>query len=41
LRSLKKAMAWDEEVFGLEYDLDVYKVVAVKDFNSGAMENKV
>ena len=40
LRSLKKAMAWDEEVFGLEYDLDVYKVVAVNDFNSGAMENK-
>jgi aminopeptidase N len=40
LRSLKKAMAWDEEVFGLEYDLDVYMIVAVNDFNGGAMENK-
>jgi aminopeptidase N len=40
LRSLKKAMKWDEEVFGLEYDLDVYMLVAVNDFNMGAMENK-
>jgi aminopeptidase N len=38
--SLKNAMLWDEEVFGLEYDLDEYKVVAVDDFNMGAMENK-
>jgi aminopeptidase N len=40
LRSLHKAMAWDEQVFGLEYDLDVYMVVAVSDFNMAAMENK-
>jgi aminopeptidase N len=40
LESLKKAMKWDEEVFGLEYDLDVYMIVAVDDFNMGAMENK-
>ena len=40
LRSLQKAMAWDEERFGLEYDLDVYMIVAVNDFNMGAMENK-
>lgn len=40
LLSLKKSMAWDEEVFGLEYDLDIYMVVAVNDFNMGAMENK-
>ncbi len=40
LRSLQKAMKWDEEVFGLEYDLDVYMIVAVNDFNMGAMENK-
>ena len=40
MRSLKKAMAWDEVVFGLEYDLDVYMIVAVGDFNMGAMENK-
>src|SRR5262245_19049850 len=33
-------MRWDEEVFGLEYDLDVYMIVAVNDFNMGAMENK-
>jgi aminopeptidase N len=33
-------MAWDEEVFGLEYDLDVFNIVAVSDFNMGAMENK-
>ncbi|HCC53456.1 MAG TPA: aminopeptidase N [Desulfobulbaceae bacterium] len=38
--SLKKAMRWDEEVFGLEYDLDRYMIVAVDDFNMGAMENK-
>ena len=40
IASLKKAMAWDEEVFGLEYDLDIYMVVAVDFFNMGAMENK-
>jgi len=40
LKSLKKAMAWDERTFGLEYDLDLYMVVAVSDFNMGAMENK-
>ncbi|MCA8909482.1 MAG: aminopeptidase N, partial [Rhodospirillaceae bacterium] len=40
MASLKKAMAWDEQVFGLEYDLDVFNVVAVSDFNMGAMENK-
>jgi aminopeptidase N len=38
--SLKNAMAWDEKMFGLEYDLDVFNVVAVSDFNMGAMENK-
>jgi aminopeptidase N len=40
LQSLKQAMLWDEEVFGLECDLDTYNVVAVDDFNMGAMENK-
>ena len=40
LRSLQKAMQWDEEVFGREYDLDIYMIVAVDDFNMGAMENK-
>lgn len=40
MRSLKEAMRWDEEVFGLEYDLDLYMIVAVDDFNMGAMENK-
>ncbi len=40
MRSLKKAMRWDEEVFGLEYDLDTFMIVAVDDFNMGAMENK-
>ncbi len=40
LASLQKAMAWDEQVFGLEYDLDVFNVVAVSHFNMGAMENK-
>ena len=38
--SLKQAMAWDEQKFGLEYDLDIYQIVAVNDFNFGAMENK-
>lgn len=40
IQSLKDAMAWDEKVYGLEYDLDLYNVVAVSDFNMGAMENK-
>ena len=40
MRSLQKAMAWDEQVYGLEYDLDLYMIVAVDDFNMGAMENK-
>jgi len=40
MASLKKAMRWDEDVFGLEYDLDVFNIVAVSDFNMGAMENK-
>ncbi|MBE5527854.1 aminopeptidase N [Laribacter hongkongensis] len=40
MTSLKKAMAWDETRFGLEYDLDTFMVVAVSDFNMGAMENK-
>ncbi|WP_158047365.1 aminopeptidase N [Skermanella pratensis] len=40
MASLKKSMAWDEEVFGLEYDLDIFMIVAVGDFNMGAMENK-
>jgi len=40
MTSLKKAMAWDEKRFGLEYDLDVYHIVATHDFNMGAMENK-
>jgi aminopeptidase N len=40
LQSLVDSMRWDEEVFGLEYDLDVYMIVAVNDFNMGAMENK-
>lgn len=40
LISLKKAMAWDEQTFGLEYDLDIYMIVAVDFFNMGAMENK-
>ncbi|MBB5321335.1 aminopeptidase N [Marinobacter oulmenensis] len=38
--SLKRAMRWDEEVFGREYDLDIFMIVAVDDFNMGAMENK-
>jgi aminopeptidase N len=40
MRSLKHSMAWDERVFGLEYDLDVFNIAAVSDFNMGAMENK-
>src|SRR5262249_17147734 len=40
MRSLKAAMKWDEDVFGLEYDLDVFNIAAVSDFNMGAMENK-
>jgi aminopeptidase N len=40
LVSLQKSMQWDEENYGLEYDLDLYMVVAVSDFNAGAMENK-
>ncbi len=40
MRSLQAAMAWDETVFGLEYDLDVFNIAAVSDFNMGAMENK-
>ncbi|WP_018938183.1 MULTISPECIES: aminopeptidase N [unclassified Thioalkalivibrio] len=40
LASLKRAMRFDEEAFGREYDLDVYMIVAVDDFNMGAMENK-
>ena len=40
MASLKKSMQWDEETFGREYDLDVYNIVAVDDFNMGAMENK-
>ncbi len=40
MHALKKAMRWDEETYGLEYDLDIYMIVAVDDFNMGAMENK-
>ncbi len=40
LTSLQNAMRWDEDTFGLEYDLDLYMIVAVSDFNMGAMENK-
>ena len=40
LASLKRAMAWDEEAYGREYDLDTFMIVAVDDFNMGAMENK-
>ncbi len=40
LASLRAAMRWDEERYGLEYDLDIYMIVAVDDFNMGAMENK-
>jgi aminopeptidase N len=38
--SLKNAMRWDEQVYGREYDLDIFMIVAVDDFNMGAMENK-
>lgn len=38
--SLKKSMTWDEQVYGREYDLDIFMIVAVSDFNMGAMENK-
>jgi len=40
MQALKRAMKWDEDVFGLEVDLDNYSIVAVGDFNMGAMENK-
>ena len=40
LESLKRAMAWDERVYGREYDLDIFMIVAVSHFNMGAMENK-
>jgi aminopeptidase N len=40
MESLKKSMRWDEEAFGREYDLDQFNIVAVGDFNMGAMENK-
>lgn len=40
MSSLKKAMKWDEDVYGREYDLDIYNIVAVDSFNMGAMENK-
>ncbi len=40
MESLKQSMKWDEEAFGLEYDLDIYMIVAVDSFNMGAMENK-
>lgn len=40
MAALKRAFAWDEQRFGLEYDLDIYMIVAVDDFNMGAMENK-
>ncbi len=40
MEALKRAMAWDESRFGLSYDLDVFNIVAVDDFNMGAMENK-
>jgi len=40
MSSLKRAMRWDEKTYGREYDLDIYMIVAVDDFNMGAMENK-
>ena len=40
MHALKQSMRWDEAVFGLEYDLDVFNIAAVSDFNMGAMENK-
>ena len=38
--ALKRSMRWDEERFGREYDLDIFMIVAIEDFNMGAMENK-
>jgi aminopeptidase N len=40
MAAVKSSMKWDEDAFGLEYDLDVFNIAAVSDFNSGAMENK-
>ena len=40
MESLKKSMDWDERIYGLEYDLDLFQIVAVSHFNMGAMENK-
>ncbi|MBP5076104.1 aminopeptidase N [Pseudomonas chlororaphis] len=40
MTSLKKSMRWDEQTYGREYDLDIFMIVAVNDFNMGAMENK-
>ncbi len=40
MEALKSSMKWDEEVYGREYDLDIFQIVAVSDFNMGAMENK-
>ena len=40
MHALKNAMKWDEQTFGLEYDLDIFNIAAVSDFNAGAMENK-
>lgn len=40
LESVQRSMKWDEDVYGREYDLDIFNVVAVSDFNMGAMENK-
>ncbi len=40
MTAVKQSMKWDEDRFGLEYDLDVYQIVAINDFNAGAMENK-
>jgi len=40
MKSLKQAMEWDEKRFDLEYDLNLYQIVAINDFNAGAMENK-
>lgn len=40
MEAIKRAMRWDEEAFGREYDLDIFMIVAVSDFNMGAMENK-
>jgi aminopeptidase N len=40
MQCLKASMKWDEDAFGREYDLDIFMIVAVSDFNMGAMENK-